>query len=78
MSISVPAAEAFLASGNVFAVEVNSSWLIRPGGVREGVAAALLFGSWIWIPKFPDGLQIALLTSRPGDASTDDHSLLAT
>ena len=27
----------------------------------------------IWTPKFPDGLQIALLTSRPGDASTDDE-----
>jgi len=23
----------------------------------------------IWAPKFPDGLQIGLLTSRPGDAS---------
>ncbi len=26
----------------------------------------------IWTPKFPDGLQIALLRSRPEDTSTDD------
>jgi len=74
MSLSIPAAYAAF-----------TAWqrVRRPGEeqlvdsvqvvCREKDDGSITVRVLIWTPKFPDGLQIALLTSRPGDASTDNE-----
>ena len=73
MSLSVPAAHA------VFTVwqrirrrgedQLFDSMQVLCGERDDGSVTVRIL---IWTPKFPDGLQIALLTSRPGDASADN------
>src|SRR5258708_11326191 len=70
MSLSVPAAHA------VFTVwqrirrrgeeQLFDSVQVLCGERDDGSVTVRIL---IWTPKFPDGLQIGLLTSRPGDAS---------
>ena len=73
MSISVPAAEVFFSVWQRVRRRgeqqlVDSVQVVCGEGVDGSITVRVL----IRTPKFPDGLQIALLTSRPGDASTDN------
>jgi len=73
MSLSVPAAEASITVSQRIRrrgdEQLSDSVQVLCGERDDGSVTVRVL---IWTPKFPDGLQIALVTSRPGRAAADN------